>query len=272
MRTRRLSSALLAAAALVGMGRSVASASLFLELRTLSVDPAHASAVTMTPDRKSFVIGSPSGAVGATLTMAVVTKVNGADGNQANDGLISVCGSFLSTRGTGGFPRGNLSASRQISIDGLNQTSGFNGTASQDGTQTDLNGDGDLDVGSNFDPDSPGFFAVRGTTAPTPVFGTAPPFDIQVGTLRYVVTNGGSNSTTSINFRKREWFGVALWYEDSVHDPDSNTWSGGHTYNSDPNWTVGSPILVVSIPEPATLGLATLATLPVLIRRRRVEE
>jgi hypothetical protein len=268
MLSKRLSTMLLSGAAVAGLGASAAQAALFLELRAASVDAAHQTFVVFTAGGKNFSL--LPGAVGATLTMNIIAKSSGQDGNQGNDGLLSLAGSFLSTR-AGTSPRGNLAASRQVSITGLNQTSGFNGAGGQNGTVTDLNGDGDLDVGSNVDTDSAGFFAARATSAPDPVFGTAPPFELQVGTVRYVVTDTGATpGPTTINFRKREAFGAASWYEDSVQNPDDGTWSGAHTYNSDPNWTIGAPVNVFGqIPEPATLGLASLAGLGLLARRRK---
>src|SRR4051794_14161754 len=147
MLSKRLSTMLLCGAAATTLGASAASASLFLELRTLSVDAAHASVVTFTPGSKQFQLGS--GAAGATLTMAVVVKVTGADADESNDGILSLSGSFLSTHSTAPAPTGNMSAARQAGTTGLNQTSGFTNAGSQDGTPSDLNGDGDLDVGSD---------------------------------------------------------------------------------------------------------------------------
>src|SRR3954454_20796636 len=164
MLSKRLSTMLLSGAAVIGLGNAVSNASLFLELRASSVDAAHAGQVTFTPGSKQFKLGG-TGAVGATLTMVVVAKVTGADANQSNDGILSLAGSFLSTHGAATAPTGNMTATRQVSTTGLNQTSGFNGAGGQNGTPTDLNGDGDLDVGSNNDNDSAGFWAVRATSA-----------------------------------------------------------------------------------------------------------
>jgi hypothetical protein len=184
MRSKRLATMLLSGAAVVGLGNAVSNASLFLELRASTVDAAHASQVIFTPGSKSFQLGT--GAFGATLTMVVVGKVTGADADQSNDGILSLTGSFLSTHGAAGHPSGNMTATRQVSTTGLNQTSGFNGAGSTNGNPSDLNGDGDLDVGSNHDNDAAGFWAVRATSAPDPVFATAAPFELQLGTVRYV--------------------------------------------------------------------------------------
>jgi hypothetical protein len=229
MLSKQLATTLICAASVTELGASVANGGLFLELRTASVDAAHQNFVLFTPGQKNFSLLN-SGAVGATLTMSIVAKVSGIDAAQGNDGLLSLAGSFLSTR-TDTFlaPHGNLTAVRLTSVAGLPQTSGFNGAGGQNGTATDLNGDGDLDVGSNNDNDSAGFFAARATSAPDPVFSTAPPYEIIVGTCRYVLTSVGAfGGDTTINFRKREAFGSANWYEDSVQNPIGGPWEGGH--------------------------------------------
>jgi len=262
---------LLSGAAVIGLGNAVSNASLFLELRTSTVDAAHAGSVTFTPGSKTFQLGS--NAVGATLTMVVIAKATGTDADQSNDGILSLTGSFLSTHGAAGFPMGNMTATRQVSTTGLNQTSGFNGAGGQNGTPTDLNADGDLDVGSNNDSDAGGFWAVRATSAPDPVFPTAAPFELQLGTVRYVVGDtGAQGGATAVNFRKREFLGAASWYQDSVQDTDTGSWSGAHTYNADPAWAIGAPVNILgagSVPEPVGLGLASLAGMGLLARRRK---
>jgi hypothetical protein len=254
---------LLAAAGCGAVCASAARASLFLELRTASVDFAHASAVSFEPGTKSFTLLGP-GALGATLTMNIIAKVTAADANQTNDGLLSLAGSFLSTRANSSSPRGNLAASLLFFTE---FQEGFRGPGSSNGAITDLNGDGDLDVGSNYDLDADGFFKARATGAPRPVFVFFPPFEIFVGTLRYLITDVGSASYTSINFRRRDVWGGANWYEDSVQNPDDGTWSGSHLYNVDPSWTIGTPVQVIAtVPDPAMLS--PVAAIALLARRR----
>lgn len=103
------------------------------------------------------------------------------------------------------------------------------------------------------------------------MFGTAAPFELRVGTVRYLVTDAGTAfGPTTINFRKREAFGAASWYEDSVQNPDDGTWSGAHTYNTDPNWTIGAPVRVVVFdPEPELLGVSVSAAALALVAVRR---
>jgi hypothetical protein len=86
-----------------------------------------------------------------------------------------------------------------------------------------------------------------------------------------VNTGFAGGDATSVNFRKREFLGAASWYEDSVQDTDTGSWSGAHTYNSDQNWTIGAPVQIFarSIPEPSTLSLNALSGLGMLVRPRR---
>src|SRR5687768_3076985 len=78
--------------------------------------------------------------VGQVIQMEVFATVTGADANGANDGLQMVVGSFLSSNLSGGTALGTLEAAPVAPFDALVSTSG---------TQADLDGDGDLDIGSN---------------------------------------------------------------------------------------------------------------------------
>src|SRR3954470_20410456 len=111
MFSKRFATMLLSGAAVIGLGSAVSNASLFLELRASAVDVFHQSQVSFTPGSKEFEVGT--GAVGATLTMVVIARVTGADADQSDDGILSLAGSFLSTRLGAGAPRGNLNALRQ---------------------------------------------------------------------------------------------------------------------------------------------------------------
>jgi hypothetical protein len=245
-----------------------ADAGLFTELRAASVDPAHAAAVVIQPDKKHVFLSDPA-AVGATITMRLIAKVTGVDPDDRNDGLLSLSGAFLSNAVNGGAAHGNLSAARVVSIVGLHQTSGFNGSGGSNGAITDLNGDGDLDVGSNNDSDSTGFFVARATSAPDAVFGMAAPYEIVVATVNYTVRSViGADFTphTDINIRKRETFGGAVWCEDVHDNPDGGNEEFIRPY--DPPfqvWDIGAPVTIVA-PEPAALGLLAL---PLLLIRRR---
>jgi len=75
--------------------------------------------------------------VGQVVNLDVWAVVTGTDSNSANDGFQWAHGSFLSSDVGGGAAGGTLSASVQ---------SPFDATASSNGTQVDLDGDGDLDL------------------------------------------------------------------------------------------------------------------------------
>lgn len=215
--------------------------------------------------------------VGATVTMQFWAHINGADGNNGNDGLLSLAGSFLST---GGGSLGNLTAARAAS------PLSFKGGGSNDGASGgDLDGDGDNDVGSNNNADPAGFFVARSSNAPYPQWqdtnddsGTtnsnAP--NLLVATVKFVATAGGS--ATSVNFRKRDVQGQANWYEDATAFTDSDgnqVFTGSKSYDpaAASQWTIGTPVSIQVaggvVPEPATLGVAGLGALGLLARRRK---
>src|SRR4051812_26055586 len=78
--------------------------------------------------------------VGQVVNLDVWAVVRGSDSNAANDGFQWAHGSFLSSDVGGGVAAGSLSAT---------VLTPFESTSFQNGTQVDLDGDGDLDVGSN---------------------------------------------------------------------------------------------------------------------------
>src|SRR5688572_20856130 len=89
--------------------------------------------------------------VGQTIQLEAWGVVTGSNDVITDDGLQSAMGSFLSS--AGGAVLGDLSATR---------VAPFNALGSQEGRIQDLDGDGDLDVGSNdFGPD---FFNARSSS------------------------------------------------------------------------------------------------------------
>ncbi|HEY7117289.1 MAG TPA: hypothetical protein VH475_11920, partial [Tepidisphaeraceae bacterium] len=90
-------------------------------------------------------------APGDTVIFRVSADVTGTDASLP-ECLQSLSGSFLTI---GGGNIGNLT----LTAAGITAPFGANG--SSPGAQTDLDGDGDLDIGSNNPPDPAGFFAIR---------------------------------------------------------------------------------------------------------------
>jgi hypothetical protein len=176
-----------------------------------------------------------TGGAGDTITMDVIATISGMSNSEPTDDFIAyLIGSFLSSEG--GL-HGDLRARR---------VSGYGATLSGDGLQQDLDGDSDLDVGSN-DDTTPAFFfrAVRSDLAPLS-------FQARVGSLTWTA-RGSFTDLTALNFRPRDAFDAALW------------WIDGHGYYaSELPFIAGSPVTIVATPEPGPMLLLAL----LLIRTR----
>jgi len=87
------------------------------------------------------------------VTLDVIVVVSGADAVAAEDAVSFVSGSFISTMTNSATSvKGNLVA-HNFGV--------FTATASSPGTPTDLNGDGNLDVGGTGTTQSAGYFLAR---------------------------------------------------------------------------------------------------------------
>jgi len=198
------------------------------------------------------VVNAALAAPGSTITFNVFAVITPSpdNGNPGDEGFLLGSGSFLSTDVAGGALRGNMTASRP---------STFNGSGSSNGLPQDLDGDGDLDVGSNTPATSANFFAARATSAPSPVFGQ----EVQIGTLTMTVgqllASAATGGHTDVNFRLRNnTASAASWFENG----STITPPGGTVVE-------GSPVVISAVPEPMTLGLAGLAGMSLLGRRRK---
>src|SRR5207247_4272751 len=119
--------------------------------------------------------------------------VRGSDSDATNDAFQWAHGSFLSSDVGGGAAGGDITASLEPT---------FNATASQGGTQADLDNDGDLDVGSNDNSNPDNFFVARadgmqGGSAPAPA-------EWRIGTWSFTVISQKGGGRTNINFRPRD--------------------------------------------------------------------
>ena len=234
MLSKRLSTMLLGAAAAAGVG-AAANAALVIDVRAVS---ATGGAVVQNAKTVDVTNAGP----GAVINFEVFALVSGQDGDTANDGIISFAGSFLS--GTGTVARGNMTAARDA------QMMGFGGS---NGLAQDLDGDGDLDVGSNTDGSANNFFSARANSAPQPIFGQSIRVASATMTLS-AVTIPGTDSL--LNFRPRNATTAGSWYEDG-------------TQITSANFSAGQAVRLTAIPEPATIGLASIAGLGLLARRRK---
>lgn len=200
--------------------------------------------------------------VGSVVSFDVFAVVTGTNASNADDKFISVAGSWRSSNGgLEGDILMNLVRSVTDPDTGDVLTPGFDGLGSSVGLQQDLDGDGDLDVGSNTDSDAANFWAARfalapagsGAGSPSPTTGGR-----RIGFGTFTVTQDGLQ--TLINFDGRGASTAANYFQDgqTIQEPSAD----------------GLVPLVVNgtgggtIPEPAALSLAGLAGLG-LIRRRR---
>jgi len=267
MTSPRLSRALLGSAALIGLGVSTANATLLIDVRASTRNGVSVA------DPKNVAV-----AVGDTLVFRVFADVTGTN-DARPDCIQDLSGSFLSTGGI----KGNLA----LSFSGFAQP--FTANATSAGQQTDLDGDGDLDLGSNNDPVAAGYVALRSNRMTGPrstnpdgstVFSPgAGPSAIAHGTeyrlistLSMVVSSTGSS--TVVNFRRRLGGSPVFWVEDATEVvTDNGNGTTAYSYIEGTQFTDESSVLTsgvtLSVPEPATIGLASIAGLGLLARRRR---
>ena len=137
---------------------------------------------------------------GQVINLEIWATVKGANASLSDEALQIAVGSLLSSNINGGAANGTLKAFN---------FSPFNSFGSQTGIQKDLDGDGDLDVGTNTSTDGSSFWAAR---AGGSVNGSA----FKVGSATFTVTSLKSTTgQTNLTFRPRTSGGTgALWWED----------------------------------------------------------
>ena len=238
MKRKTLRTLVLAATVALGLCRSAQSV-LRVDLRVTSVE----GPAIVHNSQSVLVMG-----MGARINMDIWAQIIGSNANSLDDGLISLSGSVVSDHVELGYLRGTISAEL---------VSAFTAAGSSVGLQQDLDGDGDLDVGSNNDSDPANFFAARALSAPNPVAGS----EVRIGRASFtadsVATSGAAFAW--LYFRPRYNPLAAAWIEDGVvHTPASNAFAYGYG--------VG----VSALPEPGPLGvLAAVATFASALRPQR---
>jgi hypothetical protein len=236
MLSKRISTALLSGAAIAGLG-ATASAGLMVDVRATG---ATGGAVLV----NNKLVNVANAAAGDTVTFDVFALVSGNNANPNDEGLVNVFGSYLSN---GGGLRGNS----QATVNPNFRASGFS-----NGFMQDLDGDGDLDVGSNTNGSATNYFNARVNTAPTP----APGPTHLIGSVTLTVSSlNASGGDTLFNYRPRFASTAGSWFEDG--SATGTAQQGASSIQS------GAPV-VLQVPEPATLGLAAIAGLGLLARRR----
>jgi hypothetical protein len=292
-KSARLIAAAVASVALAGAAAQSANAGLMIDLRAVS---SNVPGDTVTPKLVTAHYGS-------VITFEIVARLTGTNATQLvgnfdnaapatdtknDEALQIVSGSFRSI----GALLGDFDPSNQ----GMDpHVQPFAAPGSQNGTQSDWDSDGDLDIG-NGGTDVTNMWAVRAGSrqfatvskqsgAPQTRFGyssDSPPFqqdfggpngsppatnvitpttsEMLIGELAFTVL--GTTGSTNLTYvpRPLNEAGAALWWEDGV--------ATNVMPNPGVNYTAGAPI-VVQIPEPASAGLLGLASLGLLARRKK---
>ena len=191
---------------------------------------------------------------GQVVTMELWAVVKGS--GPGLEGFQYGYGSVLSS--TGGNIKGDLAATL---------VAPFNTGSAQSGTPTDLDSDGDLDLGSNgTQATAPGFMDARAASMQTNGTTITNGQEFKLATLTFTVTNIANFadfSTIAVNFRVTGFSTgqEALWQEDGAA---ANSVSTGSLPG------VGASVLI-SVPEPSSMLLlcSGVAGGAALRRRRR---
>ena len=202
---------------------------------TVDVRAVSTSGGTVIDDKHVEVYSGP----GTTVTMEMWSVISGYSNQFPQDDFLDFLhGSFLSS--TGGL-LGDLRATLDPN---------YADFAASNGLRPDLDGDSDLDVGSNNDQSASNFFrAYSGQFAPhTPT--------VRIATLTWTRTSDGTE--TFVNFRPRRATFAAQWAVDGeAYDPDTGAFGSGEPNN------------IKSVPEPISQFVCCIALAGLLCRRAR---
>ena len=157
-------------------------------------------------------------------------------GDPTSFGINDVTGSMVST----GIYSNDVAGNMTTTVLGPFQANGW-----QAGTAQDLNGDGNIDVGSNDSSQIEGYFFARHGGIDTSGTVSGSSMVIKLGTVVYTVTNLHGGGETDINFVPRPTTATAIsadWYDGVEYD------SGGSVgqYASDRNssFVGGTPFVI----------------------------
>lgn len=192
-------------------------------------------------------------AVGDTVNLNIYVVLPNVNGNASDDGVQSVRGSLLSSNG--GLA---VNFTQALAASPFNVS--YQDTATTpSAARVDLDGDGDLDVGSNVSTAAAGFLAPRASA-------------LQVGaeflicTAQLAVTSDLLGSTTELNWRNLTLNGTVqggLWREDNVVKGLSTSLPAANQGSM----SVGAPVvLATAVPEPMAFGILPITA--ALLRRK----
>ncbi|CAN5644159.1 hypothetical protein BH09PLA1_BH09PLA1_34580 [soil metagenome] len=184
--------------------------------------------------------------VGDVVAFDVFAVVVGTNALTTDDKFISVGGSFKSIGSIAGDLLLDLFRSNN---EGEILIIGFDGLGSSIGLRQDLDGDGDLDVGSNVDSNAADFWAARYASAPAgSTAGSTNPLTNgrRIGFGTFTVTGLGDGSPTDLSFIGRNWPTAANYIQDGV-------------FMRAPSLDNLSPVRI-QVPEPAVLSFALLGS------------
>ncbi|CAN5669564.1 hypothetical protein BH09PLA1_BH09PLA1_29380 [soil metagenome] len=254
----RLGKSIVCAAAMCAVS-SVAQGDLTIDLRATTVNGA-----ALSGGQTQHAI--PNAQIGDVIAFDVFALVTGTDANFMNDRFLAVSGSFRSSAlGSGDNLLGNLLLDvvrTQFDPETGDPVGplGFDNLGFSAGTQQDLDGDGDLDVGSNNTSAPANYWAARAYLV-TSGGGYGVPAGLpngrKIGVGCFNVTSTSAASQTLLRFAGRNIDIAATYNEDGIVRQ-------GPSLDSLP----GKGIVVSSIPEPASVTTIA-ARLLVLHRRRR---
>jgi len=248
MLSKRISTMLLSGAAAAAVTTSAAQAIFVFDVRATG-----ATGGATLVNNKSVTLAAGQAATVTFQLWGMVSEPYGSglpeDGNPNNENIKLMIGSFL-TNGTS--VKGNLAATVVATM----QANGFS-----TGTIQDLDGDGDLDIGSNASSSAADYWAARTTDTTNGLVGQQSLLGTM--TLNVVGTDVVVNGTdTTVNFRKKTGpaNSVGQWTENgtAVISNASNVTSGGNVV-----------LTPTGVPEPTSIGLIGLAGLGMLARRRK---